>query len=296
MNPGPFTDLALEAAPARLAADTGVDSRTERRGELTVTRLRITSPKGEAALGRPMGRYDTVTLPADLLAGEETCEQAVDAVAELLSELLPAEGCLLAAGLGNIGVTPDALGPLTVSRVLVTRHLLEETPALSSLLRPVAAVRPGVLGQTGMESAELLRAVVERLRPAAVVAIDALTCRSLARLGRTIQLTDTGLLPGGGLGGSRQELSSHTLGVPVIGLGVPTLISAAALAAEVLAEGMGNPTMLPPMERYTGFYVASRRAGEEGALLSRLLGEALNRAFQRRVSPADLRFYAGDPL
>ena len=174
--------------------------------------LEITSQAGEAVLGRPQGRYYTAEIPDTLGQGDDDYEQSAQTLAELLGELLPAgDGCLLVAGLGNEGVTPDALGPETASRVLVTRHLTTADSKLAELFRAVAVVCPGVLGQTGLESAELLRGAAATVRPVAILAIDALAARSLTRLGNTIQITDTGLLPGGGIGNSRQELSFRTM-------------------------------------------------------------------------------------
>ena len=158
MQTSMFTDLAVEAAARAPAGAAGVESSTTKQGALNVIRLRVTSQAGEAALGRPQGRYYTVEIPASLGQGDDDYEQAAGTLAELLKEMLPQEkGCLLVAGLGNEGVTPDALGPETASRVLVTRHLTTSDSMLAELFRAVAVVRPGVLGQTGLESTELLR-------------------------------------------------------------------------------------------------------------------------------------------
>ena len=295
MQTSMFTDLAVEAAARAPAGAAGVESSTTKQGALNVIRLRVTSQAGEAALGRPQGRYYTVEIPASLGQGDDDYEQAAGTLAELLKEMLPQEkGCLLVAGLGNEGVTPDALGPETASRVLVTRHLTTSDSKLAELFRAVAVVRPGVLGQTGLESTELLRGAAATVRPVAILAIDALAARSLDRLGSTIQITDTGLLPGGGIGNSRQELSFRTMGVPVVGVGVPTVISAGALVQDVLAELTPNPSDSPPMGRYASLYVAPKEIDSTNRRLARLLADAINLALQPTLSLEDLRYYLGD--
>ena len=304
-----FTDLAVEAAAQAPADAAGVQSHTAVQGALRITRLEITSQAGEAALGRPQGRYYTAEIPDALGQGDDDYDQAAHTLAELLAELLPeGDGCLLVAGLGNEGVTPDALGPETASRVLVTRHLTTSGAKLAELFRAVAVVCPGVLGQTGLESAELpqppaaarqtglesaelLRGAAATVRPVAILAIDALAARSLARLGNTVQLTDTGLLPGGGIGNSRQELSFRTMGVPVVGIGVPTVISAGTLVQDVLADLTPNPSVSPPMGRYSSLYVAPKEIDSTNRRLARLLADAINLALQPSLSLEDLRYY-----
>ena len=268
-----FTDLAVEAAAQAPADAAGVQSHTAVQGALRITRLEITSQAGEAALGRPQGRYYTAEIPDALGQGDDDYDQAAHTLAELLAELLPeGDGCLLVAGLGNEGVTPDALGPETASRVLVTRHLTTSDAKLAELFRAVAVVCPGVL-------------------PVAILAIDALAARSLARLGNTVQLTDTGLLPGGGIGNSRQELSFRTMGVPVVGIGVPTVISAGTLVQDVLADLTPNPSVSPPMGRYSSLYVAPKEIDSTNRRLARLLADAINLALQPSLSLEDLRYY-----
>lgn len=149
-------------------------------------------------------------------------------LAEELGHFLPEEGCVFLAGLGNRAITPDALGPRVASKVLATRHLRtalsEEELSYLPELRPVCVLAGGVLGQTGMESAELIEAVCKQIQPAAVVAVDALACAELSRLGKTIQMSDSGISPGSGVANRRAELSRRTLGVPVIALGIPTVV------------------------------------------------------------------------
>ncbi|OCN01184.1 endopeptidase [Clostridium sp. W14A] len=159
-------------------------------------------------------------------------------VASELEALLPKEGMILAAGLGNRSVTPDALGPLVAEEVLATRYIKGELARVTGLegLRPVAVISPGVLGCTGMEAFEVLRAVVGEIKPAAVVAVDALAARSPSRLGCTVQLSSAGISPGSGVGNSRPRIDRKTLGVPVVSMGIPTVVDAATLAADLLGR------------------------------------------------------------
>ncbi len=156
-------------------------------------------------------------------------------IARELAALIPKEGSILAAGLGNRSVTPDALGPLTAERVLATRYIKGEIARVTGLggLRPVAVVSPGVLGCTGMEAFEVLRAIVEEIRPAAVVAVDALAARSPSRLGCTVQISSAGISPGAGVGNSRPRIDRSTLGVPVVSMGIPTVVDAVTLAQDI---------------------------------------------------------------
>lgn len=155
-----------------------------------------------------------------------------------LSGLLPKEGMVLVAGLGNRAITPDAIGPLTAEKVMATRHIQGEVARVTGLedLRPVAVVAPGVLGSTGIEALEMLKALVQKLKPAAVVVIDALAARSPARLGCTVQLSSAGISPGAGVGNNRPRINADTLGVPVIGMGIPTMVDAATLAYDLIGE------------------------------------------------------------
>ena len=170
-------------------------------------------------------------------------DELIDAVAQELSRLLPSEGTVLAAGLGNTNITPDALGPKFIGGVFVTRHLKRELCEQLGLgrLRPVAAIAPGVLGQTGVETGELLLGAVNVIKPCAVIVVDALAARKLGRLGSTVQISDSGIIPGSGVGNSRAEISRKTLGVPVISVGVPTVVDAHTLARDVSGNNTNEP-------------------------------------------------------
>ena len=242
----PNTDLALEATAAvRGDAQTelpGVRTREERHDAATVTWVEVFSPEGERAVGKAMGSYVTLDSPGlrrrnrDL---QETVGQIlVTELAKLLN--LGPQSSVLIVGLGNWNATPDALGPRVTQKVMVTRHLREYVPAdVAGGLRSVAALSPGVLGITGIETAEVIQGVVERIKPDVVICIDALAARSVERIGTTVQLADTGISPGSGIGNQRKGLNQQTLGVPVIAIGVPTVVHAATIANDVL-EALNN--------------------------------------------------------
>ena len=159
-------------------------------------------------------------------------------ISEELSKLLPKEGAILAAGLGNRAVTPDALGPLSAEKILATRYIKGELAKVTGLgeLRPVAVISPGVLGCTGMEAFEVLKAVVNEIHPAVVVAVDALAARDPGRLGCTVQISSAGISPGAGVGNSRPRIDESTLGVPVVSMGIPTVVDAATLAGDLIGD------------------------------------------------------------
>lgn len=226
------TDLALEAKALweKSAGETtelaGVKARERKVDGLTVTQVDILDEQGQIALGKPVGHYVTVDLPRfdrDVL-------RPARAVAQELTGLLRGrEGSVLVVGLGNRAVTPDALGPRVAEHLFLTRHLIANLPAQFGDCRQVSAVTPGVLATTGVESLELVRGAVSHVQPELVIAVDALAAGSMERLCRTVQLADTGIVPGSGVGNRRAAFSQETLGVPVISIGVPTVVDASAL-------------------------------------------------------------------
>lgn len=232
------TDLVLERRELVGEAHVpGVNQVTREKENAKITEIQVQTEEGAQAIGKPIGKYITVEVPnfaneTDLLDGR------LNAIADELKSMLPTEGCVLVVGLGNNDITPDALGPKCVSQIFATRHIGSDLAMSIGLpgLRAVAALTPGVLGQTGMETSEIVAAVVERIRPTAVIAIDALAARRLSRLGNTVQMSDTGVSPGSGVGNARTELSEKTLGVKVISMGVPTVVDAVTLVTDVLGE------------------------------------------------------------
>ncbi len=238
------TDLAIESREMYLETGTigteikGVEAEEEEFGRgIHVTRVKIVDESGAEALGKAVGRYVTMELPDNGQVEQETYEEACRICAKELRPLIGknTEGTVLVVGLGNWNITADAVGPKTVKSVLVTRHLLEYMPEeIDERLRAVCAVSPGVLGITGVETGEIVKGLVDRVKPSLVIAIDALCSRRMERVNNTIQMTDTGITPGAGIGNRRMAVDEETLGVPVIAIGVPTVIDAATIAGDTI--------------------------------------------------------------
>ncbi len=215
----------------------GVEIEEDGNEDIKISRVRVVSPVGERAIGKPMGNYITLEIPRlkenDRDLYEETCRALAKELEKILN--LPPKATVLVVGLGNWNVTPDALGPRVVANLMVTRHLLEYVPdQVDEGVRPVCAVAPGVLGITGIETGEIIKGIIDRVKPDAVIAIDALASRKMDRISTTVQIADTGIVPGSGVGNKRMELSRDTLGIPVIAIGVPTVVDAATMANDTI--------------------------------------------------------------
>ena len=292
------TDLALEAkelweeSARQTAKLEGVTAFTEtREGFLTET-VEILDERGEKALGKPAGRYVTLTMDGLARREEGAFPRAARAVGGELARLMdgvPGRGLALVVGLGNRAITPDAIGPKVHEHTLVTRHLVEQIPEHFGAFRPVASLSAGVLGTTGMESGELVQAVCRRLKPACVVAVDALASRSIDRLCRTVQLTDTGISPGSGVGNHRAPLDQISLGVPVIAVGVPTVVDGATLALDLLAQtGREDVDHALLGGRGADFFVTPREVDSRVADLAKVIGYGISLGLEPALTVDDL--------
>ena len=296
------TDLADEAKELfeqraeKTTALQGLRAREYGRRGCRVTAVEVLDRQGSAAIGKPMGRYLTVEVHHGPGAAERFAQEAA-CIAEELRRLLPArekEASVLVVGLGNRDITPDAIGPQTVENLLITRHLRAALPEQFSAFTPVCALAAGVLGETGVESAELVRGVAEKVKPACVIVVDALVARRMDRLCATVQLSDTGLVPGSGVGNHRSALSEDTLHVPVLSVGVPTVIEAATLAADLLEEGGAEETEEPFSARFeTPFIVTPKDIDTQVRELSRLVGYGINLALQPALKVEDITAFLG---
>ena len=287
------TDLALEAHElCREAGETtqlqGVRARETRRRGVTTTVVEVLDDRGARALGKPVGTYVTLEFSRAQLRKPRDFAAAAAALGRALAALLPGQGPVLVAGLGNMAVTPDALGPKALEHLVVTRHLGRGLPQL----RPVSAIAPGVLGTTGLESAEVLRAVIERAAPKCVVAVDALAARRVERICTTVQLTDTGITPGAGVGNRRAGLSRETLGVPVIAVGAPTVADAGTLLRDTLTAYGVNGVCAKSLCA-SGLVVSPRDIDAQVALMARFLGWGLSLGLHRRLTPEDVAGLVG---
>ena len=286
------TDLALEAkelweeSAQETAKLEGVRALSETREGFPAETVQILDERGERALGKPVGRYVTLTMDALARREENAFARAARAVGGELARLMDGvdpKGLALVVGLGNRAITPDAVGPKVHESTLVTRHLVEQTPEHFGAFRPVASLSAGVLGTTGMESGELVQAVCRRLKPACVVAVDALASRSLKRLCRTVQLSDTGIAPGSGVGNHRWALDRDSLGTPVFAVGVPTVVEASTLAADLL-----NREELPPLGEGSGLLVTPKDIDSQVNDLSKVIGYGISLALQPGLDVSDL--------
>ena len=276
------TDLAVETAEELSSSrdifspGTGVTRTESLHCGCPVTRIRVATDAGASLLGRPPGAYVTVDLRPLLSRQEPLLPRAAACLSRELRALLPpGEGTALVVGLGNSAMTPDAVGTAALEHLLVTRHLLQAMPRQFARLRPVASLRPGVLSATGVETLELIRGAAAHIRPAVVIVIDALAARSRHRLCATVQLSDTGLTPGSGVGNHRKAVNARTLRLPVVAVGVPTVIDGAALCGDEDAAPSG--LFVTPQD-------IDRRIRDMGALL----GTAITLALQPTLTAADV--------
>lgn len=291
MNSNIRTDLAMESEALQHgdSLPAGISARRERRGRFGITSVTVKDEAGARALGKPVGSYITLELDAFLRREENAFGEACRLLAELLRSRIPApeDAPVLVVGLGNRDITPDAVGPDTVDFVMVTRHLTTQLPEEFGRFRPVSAVCSGVLGTTGIESSDLVRALTERISPAAVIAVDALASREPERLCRTVQISDTGIVPGSGVGNTRRALNRETLGVPVIAVGVPTVVDAATLTQDLAAKA-GCTLDASDFGDAGGMIVTPRDIDKNVRDIAKLIGYGLNLALQDGLSLEDI--------
>jgi spore protease len=249
--------------------------------------VEIFNSQGAEALNKPRGKYITVEIEKLLRREDDAFRDGAETVAESIRAVIPAEkrNKVLVVGLGNPMMTPDALGPLTLRSVMVTRHLREEYPEQFQGLRSVAAMEPGVLGMTGMESAMVIKALTERICPDVVVAVDALASRRMARVCRTVQIADSGIIPGSGVGNAREALTEETLGIPVVAIGVPTVVDAAALAADVAAEAGAGELDDGALRKFGGGLIVTPRDIDSNVKnTAKLIGYGINLALHEDLT------------
>ncbi|MBQ2836026.1 MAG: GPR endopeptidase [Clostridia bacterium] len=237
------TDLALERRDIyqkinNLQQIDGIESTEEQINEnIKVSRVKITNQNGEKAIGKPMGNYITIDVKKLKIATDEDIQKTSETLTNELKKIIDIhtdkQGDILIVGLGNIYVTPDALGPKVINEIDVTRHIIKYLPQyVEEGTRPVSAISPGVLGTTGIETVEILKGIVDNVKPKLLIVIDALASRSIERISSTIQLSDTGIVPGAGVGNTRQEISQTSLGIPVVAIGIPTVVELATLVSD----------------------------------------------------------------
>ena len=287
------TDLALEARESFEEADVKIrgvriDETEDEKTEIRTTTVIIETENGAKTMGKPVGTDITMEAPNMSVPDEDYHREISRELAVHLRSLMGENACsVLIVGLGNRDVTPDALGPYVVGNVQITRHMLREFGRSSFAgeeTGEVSGIVPGVMAQTGMETLEIIKGVVEQTKPDVVIAVDALAARSTRRLSRTIQITDTGINPGSGVGNHRNAITRQTLGVPVIAIGVPTVVDAATIvndAMENLVETMDASEQM----RNFGGALGTLNKVEKHQMIKELISPHLNTMY---VAPKDI--------
>jgi len=276
------TDLALEAREAVRGQEEEIrgvvlEEEFDEELELKTTKVVIETKNGAKIMGKPIGTYITLESPFLCDEEEEHHHKIAGQLAKVLREILPdpeVEKSVLVVGLGNRDVTADALGPATVEHLFINRHIILEFGKAAyerERMNQVSSIVPGVMARTGMESAEIVKGVTEQTKPDVIIVIDALAARSTRRLNRTIQITDTGIHPGSGVGNNRHAMTQESLGVPVIAIGIPTVVDAATIVQDAVKDWK-NTTELHNM------YVTGKDIDAVVATLSLTVAEAVNDA------------------
>lgn len=282
------SDLMIEQLEMAEAATLpkGICSEVTELNWCTLTEVRVEDQEGAAAIGREIGRYLTLETEKTYEIGEPAFEEIADILAKHLRQMLGEKKRILVLGIGNPNITPDSLGDKAVRRLMVTRPLSPLPAAFSS----VSAAAAPVFGISGIESAEMAQGLARVLQPEAVILIDAMATGSLDRLCKTIQLSDSGLTPGGGVDNSRKEISAHTLGVPVLSIGMPTVVDCRALLRHVLEEEWENYGV--KLHPYEESLIATPRQMEAATDMgAKIIAFALNKAFHGDLSTEEILKY-----
>lgn len=277
------TDLAVEMIDEDAASlPKGIKRKLRKSSACSITEIIVADDAAGARIGKTKGRYITVETDRLSASPMDFDEQVENIAAEINSLKGDKRRTALVAGLGNSDITPDALGPLVISQIIATRHLHDELPDGHELkqLNKVSAISPGVLGQTGIEAAEVIKSICDSVKPDCVIVIDALACSDISRLGSTIQLTDAGISPGSGVQNRRREFSEETLGVPVVAIGVPTVVDMHTIVENIT----GNP----PDKHLPNMMVTPRDVDKLIERTARLLAFSINKAVQPMLSIEDI--------
>ena len=289
------TDLALEEKE-RFESDhvevQGVilEEEYDKEREIRITKVKIETEKGARAMGKPVGTYITMEAPNMAVPDEEYHREISEELAKYIKELIKIEKedyVVLVAGLGNRQVTPDALGPHVVDNLAITRHIVKEYGKYAmgeDAVHMTSAIVPGVMAQTGMETLEIIKGIVKETKPDLVIAVDALAARNSKRLNRTIQIADTGITPGSGVGNHRNGITEETIGVPVIAIGVPTVVDAATIVNDTM-ENLIAALETSETLKGVGVVLQGYNATEKYELIKELISPHLNGMF---VTPKDI--------
>lgn len=282
----------MEARELAGENSSGIELHKKDYGDMVMSSLTVKTSEAAKNIGKECGNYITAEMET-LTDDFKDTDKRLEIIAQAIRRLLPKKGLVLVAGLGNENITPDALGPKSARGVLATRHIRGELARSTGLdaLRSVAVLATGVTGQTGIETGEFILSVAQRIKPAAVIVIDALASRRLERLGCTVQISDTGISPGDGVGNHRAKINKDTVGVPVVSIGIPTVVDAFTLAADLLLDSDDNSADLIKRSVYPNGRKMVVTPGEVDLLVergARLISMAVNIALQPTLSLTDL--------
>lgn len=287
------TDLALERHEFITDGDkVGINFESTEECGMKISRITVKNRRASEKLGKPEGRYSTLEIPFLRDSGDVRSD-AIEIFAREVSALLPEKGTVLVAGLGNKRITPDALGPECIERLLATRHItpeIAESIGFSSL-RSVAGIIPGVLGNTGIETAEILSGITAKIRPSALIVIDALAARSTERLGTTVQMCDTGVSPGAGVGNKRCRIDGKSMGVPVIAIGVPTVVDGVTMTLDFIERAgisVDERVKTEYLKGERGMMVTPKEIDSVISRAATFIAMGINKAMQPHIPTEDL--------
>ncbi len=293
------TDLATEVRESfkENVEIKGVEINTRKRSNLTVSTVDIKTKEGSRLMGKPIGRYVSVETMPCLMMEDDDKEKTIEVLTDELRNMCVHMGLgerpesVLVAGIGNRNITSDSVGPKVTDSLDITRHMKIYFPKEHDGISYVSAIAPGVMAQTGMETGDIIKGVVGYLSPKLVIVIDALASRSMDRINSTYQLTDTGISPGSGLGNQRNVLNRKSIGVPVLAIGVPTVVDALTIAYESIESAVRGMEKTEELEQLIGKldfsrlkdkYVTTKNIDEEVICVSKILKEAINGVFAER--------------
>lgn len=309
------TDLAIEAhemctqcSDEKAEEINGVDVDVQKENGITNTKIKITNENGEKVLGKPIGTYVTIEAPNikyDIEIYEKVCKILADEIREMSH--IESKTKTLVVGLGNKQITPDALGPDVISKLMITNHMKEHMKDFfSDDITSVCAIAPGVLGTTGIETAQIVKGVAQQAKPDLIIAIDALASRSLDRISTTIQLSDTGINPGSGVSNKRNGLNEHTLGVKVISIGVPTVVDAATIANDCIDMIIKETNQIIPDDDKKNTLIRETLSKNIGVLMvtpkdidsviektSKTIANGINLALHKNLTFEDIESFVG---
>ncbi len=281
------TDLAVERCEfLGKKALNGIKIENVEADKASITRIDVLNETGAETVGKPIGRYVTVEV-TPFAKHAQFIDDSLEALTLEIRRMIPSQGSALIAGLGNTKITPDALGPKCASMIFATRHITGELLKATGFenLRCVTSFSTGVTGETGAEASEMIKGIVGMVNPDFVITVDALAARSVERLGTTVQMCNTGIIPGSGVGNSRQEISEKTVGVPVISIGVPTVVDAATLILDCGGAGLDENSVI---EQSGNMMVTPREVDLMIERAAKLVSLALNCALQPDISAEDM--------